>query len=380
MILFFKNLFLGQSKHHLLMVCALLWVFSQVGAAFAMTDPVKEDAGFEGGNVRSIPREPDPETHLPVRDRSFPEFQAKGILLGRLRVLPSIGVQSIYRDNLFATQNNKIDDLAIVTSPAIEAHTEDERHFFSANLQTNIARYVENDSEDYEDYNLSSLGYFEIKQELLLPWSVSYKQYRQDREDNLSRLFTAEPLSISETKFDLGFLYKPNRLSLKVLGRHIQKRFEDGQSLQDPTLRIVRSDSNFNANEIEAEVGYEFMTNHVGFVRGVAGQTKYETNIFDDNAGVFTNRFRDNRSLKFLAGVKTDYKGLLFSDIGVGYASTDFEDSSFTDIDNLAIEAEIDWNVTKLSTLGLDLMRTSVQDNEIIQGYVNTRGQLSVGS
>ncbi|MGB1077112.1 MAG: outer membrane beta-barrel protein, partial [Bdellovibrionales bacterium] len=146
---------MGQFKHHFLMVCTLLWVFSQVGAAFAATDSVREDAGFEGGNVRSIPREPDPETHLPVTERSFPEFQAKGLLVGRLRVLPSLGVQTIYRDNLFATKNNKVDDLAVVTIPTLEAYTEDERHFFSAKLQSSIARYVENDSEDYEDYNFS---------------------------------------------------------------------------------------------------------------------------------------------------------------------------------------------------------------------------------
>jgi hypothetical protein len=44
----------------------------------------------------------------------------------------------------------------------------------------------------------------------------------------------------------------------------------------------------------------------------------------------------------------------------------------------MAIDASVDWNITKLTTLGLDLTRQVVQDNDIVTGITQTRGDLSL--
>ncbi len=379
MTLFVKKFMTEQYRHHVLMVCVLVWVLSQVSVAFAGEPSVQKDAGFGlGTDVRSIERDPNQETYSPLTERSFPDFSPKGLIVGKLTVLPSLGVSSVYSDNLFATSTGEEDDLAIVISPAVSIRTLKDRHFFGVTLESEIVRYVDHTDEDKINLNANSGGYFEIKHDLLMPWTVSYSKNHQDRANNLSRVFTKDPLEISTVAFEGGVSYKPNRVGLKLLGRHVRKYFEDGTSLLDPTMEVIRSDANFNTNEIELETGYEFTANHVAFLRGVLGKTSYDKGIYDDGAAVFTTRFRDSKNTSVLVGVVTNYKGLISSDIGIGYAHVDFENATLSDVENIAIDATIDWNITKLSTLGLDVTRSILQDNEIIQGIVQTQGTLSL--
>ena len=42
------------------------------------------------------------------------------------------------------------------------------------------------------------------------------------------------------------------------------------------------------------------------------------------------------------------------------------------------MDADIEWNITKLTTLGLNVTRSIVQDNEIVQGIVQTAGTFTV--
>ena len=69
---------------------------------------------------------------------------------------------------------------------------------------------------------------------------------------------------------------------------------------------------------------------------------------------------------------------MVSAEIGVGYAAIDFDNPTLSDVENVAIDAELDYNVTRLSSIGLDLTRRLVQDNEIIQGIVQTNGTLSL--
>ncbi len=379
MVLFFKHLLVGQMKHHFLMVCVVLWVFSQINVAFSAEQSVLKDAGFGiGADVRSINREPEGETLLPVSERNFPAFSPKGLIVGKLLVFPKLAVGGFYNDNLFASSTNEESDSAAVIAPAISIRTIKDRHFFGMSLSSEIVRYADNHHEDVENFEGSAGGYFEIKHDMQLPWKVSYSKYHQDRANNLSRVFTRDPLEISTAEVEGGVSYKPNRLGLKVLGRHTRKYFEDGVSLADPAFAVVRSDANFSTTELEVETGYEFPANHVAFLRSVFGETRYDKGIYDDGAAVFTNRFRDSRNISVLAGVITKYKGLLSSDIGIGYSSINFKDDTISDVENIAIDANLDWNITKLSTLGLDLTRSIIQDNEIVQGIVQTQGTLSL--
>ena len=375
---FFERLVFGQMKHHLLMLCVFLWVFSQIGHAFSAESPVQKVASFGGVDIRSIAREPEEEAFLPVADRTFPDFVPRGLILGKFLVLPSVGVGGFHTDNLYATDSNEVSDSAAVITPALNVRTLKDKHFFGANLTSEIIRYFDNTNENVENFAVSFGGHHELKEGLLLPYEVSYERYHQGRSDNLSRVFTKKPLEISDFDVSAGVSYKPNRFGLKVLGRYIQKRFEDGVSLSDPTMQVVRSDSNFQTNQLEVSGSYEFPANHTAFVRGVYSDTTYDKGIFNDSAQSFTSTFRDAQSFNGLVGVSTKYKGLLLSDIGIGYAAVDFENRSLSDVENLALDASVDLNVTQLTSLGLSASRTITQDNEIIQGIVQTKGTLSV--
>ncbi len=350
-----------------------------VKAAEAVSEPTEEDANFgEVYDVRSISREPDEETFIPVQDRQFPDLSPKGVIIGKLNVLPKLSFESRYNDNLYATNDDETSDLSEHIIPAITIRTLQDRHFFGLQANAEIIKHLEQTSEDRENYFVSAGGYFEARHDLLLPYNLTYTVNHQNRTDNLSRVFTREPLEIAELVAEAGVAYKPNRIGLSATGRHIRKRFDDGVSLQDPTVRVVKSDADFNTNELELEATYEFPVNHTAFIRGIAGKTEFEDSIYDDGSNTYTGTFRDSVNGRILAGIITNYKGIVLSDIGIGYATADYDDDTIEDVSSFAVDADIDWNITKLTTLGLNVTRSIVQDNEIIQGIVQTAGTFAV--
>ena len=348
-------------------------------ASESIDQPTEEDANFgEVYDVRSVAREPDEETFLPVKDRQFPDLAPKGVIIGKLNVLPQLSFQTLYNDNLYATSENETSDIAEHVIPAITVKTLQDRHFFGLQANAEIIRQLEETSENRENYYLNAGGYFEARHDLLLPYSLTYTVDHQSRADNLSQVFTRDPLEISELVAEAGVAYRPNRIGLSATGRHIRKRYDDGVSLRDPSVRVVKSDADFNTNELELEASYEFPVNHTAFIRGTAGKTEFEDSIYDDGSNTYTGTFRDSVNGRILAGIITNYKGILLSDIGVGYAATNYDDESIDDVGSFAVDADIEWNITKLTTLGLNVTRSIVQDNEIVQGIVQTAGTFTV--
>ncbi len=349
----------------------------------AVEEPTEEDAGFGAiFDVRSIDREPESITFVPVGERNFPDLSPKGMILGSLIVLPRLTVTETYNDNIFASSetgaSEAVSDIYTTFAPSISLRTIKDRHFFGLQASAEVFRYLEEDSENRENYLIGGGGHFEIKHDLLLPYNVTYQIGHQDRSDNISRVFTAEPLEIEELSAEAGLSYKPNRLGVQAIGRYIAKRFEDGVSINDPNFQVVRSDADFDTKELELQTSYDFHANHTAFIRGAIGTTEYKDSIFDDSSQTSTGVFRDSSNARILAGLLTNYKGIVISDIGVGYSALDYDSDQIEDVGNLAIDADIDWNITKLTTVGLDLNRSIIQDNEIVQGIVQTRGTLSV--
>ncbi len=374
----FRNLMHGQMKHHLLFIVVLLWVALQINAAFSATDPVMDQVNFGGVDIRSIEREPDAETLLPVADRTFSDFEPKGLIVSHFIVLPSLGVGYEYNDNLYASETNEEADMAFVVSPGLSIQKQKDKNYISAQLESEIVRYLDNTNENLENYSLDVNGAYELRHDLILPYGIGYERYHQDRADNLSRVFTKEPLSVTDLELTAGVAYKPNRFGLNVNLNHLQKTFEDGVSFLDPSRRVINSDANYETNQVEVRASYELPVNHTVFASGVYGSTKYDKAIFDEGAQTYTSTFRDAKTLGALLGLTTKYKGLVSAEIGVGYAAIDFDNPTLSDVENVAIDAELDYNVTRLSSIGLDLTRRLVQDNEIIQGIVQTNGTLSL--
>ncbi|MGE4313573.1 MAG: outer membrane beta-barrel protein [Pseudobdellovibrionaceae bacterium] len=342
-------------------------------------DATEEDAGFdEAYDVRDIKREPDDVTFTPVADRSHPEFEAKGMIVGKFLVFPEMEIGSNYTDNLYATEKNTESDFFATFKPSVFIRKLKGRHELSLDTFAKAFRFFDHTSENKTDYGADFKGTSEIKHDWKLFYGLKYDISHLDRTDNLSRVFTEEPQEMREGRAEVGMGYKPNRLGVAGTVRHIDKEYEDGQSLNNPGLTVVRSDGNFQTDEFETEISYDFPVNHTAFASVTLGRTKYDDPIFNDGAGTYTNTFRDSKNMRGLVGIRSNYKGIIISDIGIGAESVNYEDNAIQDVTNMAVDASVDWNVTKLTTLGLDLTRQVVQDNDIVTGITQTRGEVSL--
>lgn len=76
--------------------------------------------------------------------------------------------------------------------------------------------------------------------------------------------------------------------------------------------------------------------------------------------------------MNILIGFETDYKGIIFANIGGGIIRQQFEDPSLEAVQNFDFDANIEWNATQKMTLGFTGGRTINQDNGFVQGVLQT--------
>jgi hypothetical protein len=310
----------------------------------------------------------EPETMLPVRARSFSDFQPQGLQLGSINAAPSVTVTTRYDDNIYATESDTTADISAQVEPKLILQTGKERHFFAFKAEGKARRYASETREDTDDFGTSFGGYLDVIKSIKLPFNLSYETFHQDRQDNLSRRFTEKPVQVKTATAEGGIEYKPNRLGLKLIGRLIDRGFSNEMGLNSDEL-VVRNDADFTTNMLEAEASYDFKTDHTAYVRGTIGRSDYKRGIYDDVTNTYTDSERDNDNNSMLVGVRSDIKGIVFSDFNIGQEERNYDDPGIKDISNMIANAGIMWNVTKLTTLGFEASKKNVEDNEIIQGF-----------
>ena len=106
----------------------------------------------------------------------------------------------------------------------------------------------------------------------------------------------------------------------------------------------------------------------------------YQRERFDDfiSGGMNTSPLSSNRQTRVLAGLKTNYKGLVIGEIGVGLFNYDYDSASASAITNFDLYADLKYLITRKSTIGLDIERSVNQDNEFVRGFIDTDVALSL--
>jgi hypothetical protein len=278
-------------------------------------------------------QEPAPERGEVVFDRDRPDFDAKGLPLDGFRLFPAIEVVGAYDDNVFATDTNEQEDFLTIISPMIDLESQWSRHELNLAAYADIERYADNDSEDAEEYGIGFDGRLDVTARDEIRADARYDRRVEGRTDPDQG--GGDRNEVDDIFFGLGYTHEFNRISVAFDASYRDLDFiGDALRLRD---RVVY--------EAQARVTYDVSPRFDVFVEPFYIYREYD--VSRTPAGIE----QDFETFGLLGGTTIDLTGVLVGEIGLGVFQDEFEEPTRDSVTGFALEIELDWNVTELTSI-----------------------------
>jgi len=277
-----------------------------------------------------------------VTNRERPDFDPLGARVGSFVVLPRLNLDGELNDNIFSTDTGEQGDFITTISPNVVVQSDWSNHMLRLQGGADVGRYVDNDGEDFEDYEFNANGRVDVTRRTKLRGGAGYRVEHEDRSspDDVSGI---EPTTFDVLSANLEGSQTFNRVTLTLGGAFDQFDFDDVGTGGGGSIN--NDDRDRDIYEGSVQVSYEFAPEYEAFVRGTYNVRDYEAAVGDDNLN------RDSDGYEVVAGVSLDFGGITFGDFFAGYQSQDYDDPQLSTASGPVVGADITWNVTSLTTV-----------------------------
>src|SRR5579859_7242326 len=268
--------------------CAMLISSGIATAALAQQGPVNQGVNANAIGSAAYKTEASMQDDIlrqeTVTTRAHPETDAQGITAGSWIILPSIGVDEKYNDNIYATNNTAnnggvVSDYITTVSPdvTIRSNWNNSLVTFDANSQSGF--YGSHTTENFNDYGFSGTGRLDMTRQEYIAVRAGYFHEHEDRTSP-NNDFGSKPTTYGLTDAQIEFYDKLNRLSFTLDGLLNKYEYTDVPNAAGGF--IPNSDRSRNEYSGTARVGYEIQPLLEAFVKGDYGTRSYDHKIETD--------------------------------------------------------------------------------------------------
>lgn len=299
-----------------------------------------------------------------VTTRERPELDALGVHAGSFFIFPSIRQNITYDDNIFSSDVNEQSDVIYSVQPAVNVRSDWNQHSLNFSAGADIGVYFDDSDENYQDYRAAVSGLVNVTKSTRVRASGSYNHLHESR-GNPNDVGGVEPTELDRFRVGLSGSHRFNRVAVTAGGTVEHINFDDAMTAGGATVN--NDDRDRNVFTPALEVGYQIVPQYVAFIRGEGRVVRYRAGI-DDNG--FN---RDSDGFNIVGGAKIDITNLIFGDVFAGYRKRNYDDPAFSSTDGYVVGADMKWNPTRLTTVGLNLNRRITETiNVASSGYVST--------
>lgn len=282
----------------------------------------------------------EPNPNVTVADRARPDFDPLGIRAGSFLIFPELAVTGSYTDNAAFDAEDENSDFVTSIAPSVEFISQWSRHELALELGSDIAIYVDENDENYEDFFALGRGRYDVSRQTDVAANVEVRQSHEGRDD------PEDPgdddlVDYYQYGGGLGVSHQLNRVTLSAQGDALRNQYENNdQEDRDATIYNVLLRS-----------AYEYSPRLDLFVEGRYNLEDRDDNV-DDN-GIE----RDNNGYEGRLGAGLDISAVLFGEAFVGYRRQQFDEDDFDDEDGVSFGVDLNWNPTLLTSVGLSGLR-----------------------
>lgn len=276
-----------------------------------------------------------------------------------------VDVELANDDNIYRV----IDELAssdtyISIKPELQVVGAVGKQRFAVSYSGDFAKYSDYKEADYSDHDLQG----QINLEHTLRFSTNFAAgYKRDHE---------EPGSINRIQLDLQEYnqFKQNFILAGIsYGREnaIGKLSLDYRKTNKDYINNGLDFLDFEADSLTARFTYRVAPKTNVYIEGIQSQYDYEP------ASTFE---LDNDYQRVELGIEWDFTNKLTGDVSVGYQKRDYDLDTAQDIDGLAYNGEIAWEINSYTVMAAEARREAVDSSlEEAGGFLRTTYSLSLG-
>jgi hypothetical protein len=282
-----------------------------------------------------------------VLERERPELDPLGVRAGGFIIYPRLDVAEEFSDNIFAEDGGGAADLLTRIIPRLRVESDWNNHALAFFGSGDFGRYLDNSSENYEDFRVGTSGRVDVRRDTKLRARAEFQNRHEERSspDDVSG---KEPTEYDVISGQVEGYQRFNRLNFTLGGAIDRLDFDDVDRAAGPPI----DNDDRDRNEIEASLraGYELVPNYEAFVRGA-----YLIRDYDEDSDVVVplgrGLDRDSHGFEAVVGVGIDFGGITFGDFFAGYRRQKFDDAVLDTVEGPVLGADITWNVTPLTTI-----------------------------
>lgn len=283
--------------------------------------------------------------HKPV----LQDFKSElGVRHGSFILYPELTTSLEYHDNIYWAENNEESDFIARVAPGVTLESQWSRHSLRLTGGVAYGAYLDNEEDNYLDAYGEIQGVYDISRIAALRATARYDRLHEGRGNLDVSNSALEPVDYTVLTGRLDGRYKPNRIRISPFVEISKRDYNDISQTAGIQNNDDRDRTRYGGG---VEVGYEFIDNYEGFLRGEVDTVRYSSQF--DDAGIE----RDSVGIKTIAGVRFDLSSLVTADLGLGYITRDYEDATLDTLSGFTAEATATWSVTPLTTLIFSLER-----------------------
>jgi len=287
-----------------------------------------------------------------VYERYRPDYDAPGIRSGSFLFYPTIAGEGKYDSNIYAQESGVTDDFIALIKPSFALVSDWNTDFLQVFADANIARYVDNGAEDWEDFNIGMSGRKDISHGTDIHADILYSDGHEDRGSADADGNQVSPAQTSTFKASAGFKRDVSVLSLAVDGTYLRQNFDDVALQGGGTLN--NDDRDRDRLSVQGRVGYELADGREAFIRATMDRVEYDDSTEDGGIN------RNSDGYDVVAGASFDLTGAMRGEVYGGYMKRayDSDSSRVQDIDGVKFGAELLWTPTGLTSITAAVKRS----------------------
>lgn len=336
----------------------------------AMPAHAQDTADFLGSD---IPFDLQHSQGTAVLDRPHPELDPVGVRAGdSWLLLPAITTGLGYTDNVYGAAQNGVGDGFATISPQALLVSQWSRHFFEVSGNAAIKRFFTQTVRSQTAYAGQADGRYDLGTGggnimALAHYERGFEaQYEGDFPQNAAgtvEFHKAEAIARGTFVF--------NRVQLIANELIDDLRYNNTTALNGTVIdQTYRNRTEYHS---AARLEYAFDSDTAAF-----GEVSYD--IADYHTASVTQPLRSNHQDRVLLGLNFDLHHIVRAMVGVGYARRSYDLASYYPaISGITVDARVQWLVTELTTINLDVSR-KIEDaiTATSPGYFASQAQLHI--
>lgn len=303
----------------------------------------------------AVAQQQEPPTNVDIEHRPRPDYDPLGVRVRSFFVNPSLTVGTGYDDNVFATNNNREDDVFFTVAPEVNVKSNWSRHQLQLGVGGEAAWFADQDEQNYQDVFGNLSGRLDIsranKLDVLLSAARKHEDSSSpDAEDNENN----DVSKFYEYRTGLNYRHDFARL-FAIVGADIDRLdFQDHDGINE-------DDRDRNQYRGRLRGGIDLTPRINVFAEGTVDTRQYDQTPNDGGVD------RESNGYVGRLGVGLDLTNLIFGEFTVGYTERHYKDGDLGNVGGLNGGGTITWNVTPLTSLILsaqaDVIETTVDFN-----------------